>query len=248
MLPVLQVGSLAIPIPGLALLIGVGAALWLSEKEAGRLQLDPDAIYTLAFTGLVAGLVGARLAYVLHYWSVYLRDPLGILSLNATALAPAEGALIGVTAALVYGARRQLPLRTTLDALAPGVAAMAVAVAVAHVASGDAFGAPTALPWRVFLWGEYRHPSQIYELIGALLILGVTWRTRTQAWPAGAGFNFLLMVARSAAARVFLEAFRGDSLMLPGGWRAAQVLGLIILAACLVAVRYWGCEREEEAR
>lgn len=246
MLPVVQVGSLAIPIPGLALLLGVWVALWLAEKEAGRLQLDPDAIYTLAFTGLVAGLVGARLAYVLHYWSVYLRDPLGILSLNATALAPAEGALIGVTAALIYGARRQLPLRATLDALAPGVAAMALALAVAHVASGDAFGAPTALAWRVYLWGEYRHPSQIYELIGALLVLGVTWRRRARGlFP---GFNFLLVVALSAAARIFLEAFRGDSLVLPGGWRAAQVVGLVVLAACLVIMRYWGREREEEAR
>src|SRR5579859_79452 len=98
MLPVLQAGSLAIPVPGLALLAGVWVALWLAEREARRLRLDPDAIYTLAFTGLVAGLVGARLAYVLHYWSVYVRDPLGIMSLNAAALAPAEGALIGVTA------------------------------------------------------------------------------------------------------------------------------------------------------
>jgi prolipoprotein diacylglyceryltransferase len=242
----LQVGSLAIPVPGLALLLGVWAALWLSEKEASRLHLDPDAIYTLVFIGLVAGLVGARLAYVLRYWSVYARDLLGILSPNATALAPAEGTLIGVIAAVVYGARRQLPLRTTLDALAPGVAAMAMAVAVAHVASGDAFGAPTAWPWRVYLWGEYRHPSQIYELIGALLVLGVTWRTRARGlFP---GFNFLLVVALSAAARVFLEAFRGDSLVLPGGWRAAQVLGLVVLAACLVAMRYWGREREQEAR
>jgi phosphatidylglycerol:prolipoprotein diacylglycerol transferase len=246
MLPVLQVGSLAIPVPGLALLIGVWAALGLSEKEARRLQLDPDAIYTLAFTGLVAGLVGARLAYALHYWSVYSRDPLGILSLNATALAPGEGALIGVTAAVVYGARRQLPLRATLDALAPGVATMAVAVAVAHVASGDAFGALTALPWRVYLWGEYRHPSQIYELIGALLVLGVTWRTRARGLFPGS--NFLLVVALSAAARIFLEAFRGDSLVLPGGWRAAQIVGLVVLAACLVAMRYWGREREQEAR
>src|SRR5258707_4653365 len=110
MLPVLQVGSLAIPVPGLALLLGVWAALWLSEKEASRLQLDPDAIYTLVFIGLVAGLVGARLAYVLHYWSAYARDPLGILSLNATALAPAEGALIGVIAALVYGGRPRVRL------------------------------------------------------------------------------------------------------------------------------------------
>ena len=50
------------------------------------------------------------------------------------------------------------------------------------------------------------------------------------------------MVALSAAARIFLEAFRGDSLLILGGWRAAQVVGLMVLAACLAAMRYWSRE------
>ena len=240
MFPVLQIGSLAIAVPGLALLIGVWVALELAEREAARLTLNPDAVYRLAFGALVAGLIGARLAYVARYLSVYASDPLGIFSLNAATLAPAEGALIGVTAASVYGARRQLPLRATLDALAPALAALAVAVAVAHAASGDAFGAPAQLPWSVFLWGAYRHPSQVYELIAALAVLGLGRRVR--ALGLFPGFNFLLVVALSAAARIFLEAFRGDSLLIIGGWRAAQVVGLMVLAACLAAMRCWGRE------
>ena len=240
MYPVLQVGSLAIAVPGLALLIGVWVALELAEREAARLTLNPDAVYRLAFSALVAGLIGARLAYVARYLSVYASDPLGIFSLNAATLAPAEGALIGVTAAFIYGARRQLPLRATLDALAPALAALAVAVAVAHAASGDAFGAPAQLPWSVYLWGEYRHPAQVYELIAALGVLGLGWRVRARGlFP---GFNFLLVAALSAAARIFLEAFRGDSLLIAGGWRAAQVVGLVVLAVCLAAMRYWSRE------
>jgi phosphatidylglycerol:prolipoprotein diacylglycerol transferase len=240
--PVVQIGSLAVPVPGLVLLLGLWIALWLAEKEARRLKLNPDVVYTLVFTGLVAGLIGARLAYVARYWNTYAGDPLGVFSLNTAALAPADGALIGVAAAFIYGARRQLPLRATLDSLAPGLALMAVAVAVAHVASGDAFGAPTDLLWRIYLWGEYRHPSQIYELIAALSILGLAWRSRALASSAGAGISFLLVVGLSAAARLFLEAFRGDSLLLPGGWRAAQVGALVVLAFCLVAMRYWAGE------
>lgn len=237
MLPVLQVGPVAVPVPGLLLLLGVWVALALAEREAKRLQLDADALYTLAFGGLVAGLAGARLAYVARYWPIYARDPWGALSLNATALAPLEGALIGLLVAYLYGARRQLPGRATLEALAPGLALLLVAVAGAHLASGDAFGAPTTLPWRLFLWGEYRHPAQVYELLAALAILGLAWRTRTAA--PFSGFNFLFVVALAAAARLFLEAFRGDSVLLPGGWRAAQVGALVVLAACLVAMRAW---------
>jgi len=204
MFPILQIGSLALPVPGLTLLVGVWIGLWLAEKDAARLQLNPEAVYNLAFTGLAAGLIGARLAYVARYASAYAADPLGVFSLHPATLAPNEGGLTGVAAAFLYGVRRKLPLRLTLDALTPVVAVMGVAVAVAHVASGDAFGAaaPAAyggVPWSIYLWDEYRHPSQVYELIAALGVLGLWWRTRRRG--LFVGFNFLLVIALSAAAR-----------------------------------------------
>ncbi len=45
--------------------------------------------------------------------------------------------------------------------------------------------------------------------------------------PEGAGLNFLLTIALTSASRVFLEAFRGDSIFWPGGFREAQVIALI---------------------
>ncbi len=240
MFPVLPVGPFALPVPGLTLLIGIWGGLWLAEKEAARLRLNPEAVYNLASMGLVAGLIGARLAYTARYLGAYAADPLSVFSLNPATLAPTEGALTGLVAAGLYGARRKLPLRLTLDALAPGVAVMGVAVAVAHVASGDAFGAAARLPWSVYLWNEYRHPSQVYELIAALGVLGIGWRVRERG--PFAGFNFLLVVALSAAARVFLEAFRGDSLLIGGGLRAAQVWGLVVLTASLGMMKHWSQE------
>ena len=237
MLPVLQVGPLAVPVPSLTLLLGVWVGLGLAEKEAVRLRLDPGAVYNLAFSGLIAGLIGARLAYVARYWGAYASDSLSVFSLNPATLAPAEGALTGTVAALLYGVRRKLPLRLTLDALAPAVALMGVAVAVAHLASGDAFGAAARLPWSVYLWDEYRHPSQVYELSAALGVLGIRWWVKDRR--PFIGFNFLLVVALSAAARVFLEAFRGDSLLISGGLRAAQIGGLVILALCLGLMKFW---------
>ena len=240
MFPVLQIGSLALPIPGLALLLGVWIGLWLAEKKAARLGIGPETVYNLAFIGIVAGLIGARLAYVARYLNVYASDPLSVFSLNPASLAPAEGVLIGMVAAVIYGAHLQLPLRLPLDVLAPAVAVMGVAVALAHVASGDAFGAATRLPWSVYLWDEYRHPSQLYELIAALGVLGVWWGMKERR--PFVGSSFLLVVALSAAARLFLEAFRGDSVVIGGGLRAAQVWGLVVLAACLGVMRYWGRE------
>ncbi|MBI5291349.1 MAG: prolipoprotein diacylglyceryl transferase [Chloroflexi bacterium] len=240
MFPILQIGPLAIQVPGLALLIGMWVGLSLAEKEAARLQMDADAVYRVAFVGLIVGLIGARLAYAARYLSSYAADPLSLFALNAATLAPSEGMLVGLAAAVLYGARRKLRLRTTLDALAPAFAVMAVAVALAHLSSGDAFGVAARLPWSIYLWDEYRHPSQVYELIAALGVLGVWWRQRGRS--SFGGFSFLLVIALSAAARVFLEAFRGDSLVIAGGLRAAQVWGIAVLAACLGMMKRWNQE------
>jgi len=43
------------------------------------------------FYGLMAGIVGARVAHALRYLPVYAKDPLGQLSINPSTLALAEG-------------------------------------------------------------------------------------------------------------------------------------------------------------
>ena len=234
MVPVLQLGSIALPTAPLVLLLGVWAGAWLTEREALRLGLNGNTIAGLVLIGLVAGVIGARVGYVAQHLGSYVTDPPGVFSPNPTTLALAPGLLLGSIAMLIAGQRKQLSLWRTLDALAPGLAALGVAVGVAHLASGDAFGAPAQLPWSISLWEEARHPSQVYEIIGALAVL-VIWRWSRVRHPFD-GFSFLLVIGLSAAARVFLEAFRGDSWIVAGGLRGAQLVGLAILALCLAVL------------
>ena len=116
---------------------------------------------------------------------------------------------------------------------------MAIFLALAHLASGAAFGAETSLPWALELWGAKRHPSQIYEALAAALILLVCWPGRKTWRQNPAGIYFLSFVALSAAARLFLEAFRGDSLTWLWGLRTNQIIAWLVLALSLwgIAVR-----------
>ena len=237
MFPFIRLGPFLLQLPGLALLVGIWIGSSLAEKEAARLKLNVAAVYNLIFFGLVAGIVGARLAYAARYLSAYLANPLGLLALTPATLSPNAGLVTGLAVAALFGWRKKLPLRPTLDALAPGLAAFMVALGVAHLMSGDAFGAPAQLPWSIYLWDDYRHPSQIYETIAALVVFAAAWK-RPLGQP-GDGINFLLVVALSAAARVWLEAFRGDSVIWPGGFRAAQVVGVVVLAAALWLMKAW---------
>ena len=236
MLPFFRLGPLLLQLPGLALLGGVWVGSSLAEKEAARLRLNPADVYNLIFYGLVAGVVGARLVYAARYLSAYWANPISLLALTPATLSPTAGLVIGLTLAALVGWRKRLPLRPTLDALAPGLAAFLVALGGAHLLSGDAFGAPTTLPWAIYLWDDARHPSQVYETLAALAVFAVAWK---RPLGVGQGLNFLLVVALSAGARVFLEAFRGDSLVWAGGFRAAQVVGVIVLGTTLWLIRRW---------
>jgi len=237
MFPYLRIGPFLLQTPGLALLAGVWIGSSLVEKEARRLSLNAAAIYNLIFYGLVAGIVGARLGYAARYLSVYLANPLSFLSLNTNTLSVSDGLLIGAIVAVFYGQRKKLPLRPTLDALTPGLAAFMVALGVAHFLSGDAFGTPSRLPWSIYLWTEYRHPWQIYETLAALIVF-LFIRKRPYGL-TGDGLIFLLFVALSAFARVLLEPFRGDSAITAVGFRSTQVISLILLAGSLGLLDYW---------
>lgn len=243
MYPYLPLGPFLIQLPGLALLLGLWVGLLLAEREAKKLRVDPSVISNAVFYGLVAGLIGARLVYAGRYLSAYLDDPLSLFALNLNTLSPSGGLLIAVGVAVLYGWRKRLPLRPTLDALTPGLAVFLVLFAAANFLSGNAFGSPTDLPWAIFLWDAYRHPSQVYEFLAALGIFIAVWR-----WPQGkpgTGVNFLVFVALAAASRLFLEAFRGDSLLLAGGLRAAQVASLAVLMISLWLLHRWALQGME---
>lgn len=237
MLPFISIGSFLLQTPGLALLIGIWIGTALIEKEAERLSLNKDSLAMLVFISLVAGIVGSRLSYAAQVLNVYWDDPLSLFALDTKTLDPWGGLFIGAVVALITGQRKSLPIRPTLDALAPGGAAFMIAWAVSHILSGDAFGTVTQAPWAIYLWDEYRHPVQIYELILAIGIFVIIWQRPLKK--PGYSLNFLLFISLTSFTRLFLEAFRGDSLIWFGSFRAAQLISLVLLVSSLWLLKTW---------
>ena len=241
MFPIINIGPLAVQAPGLILLAGLWLGLSLAEKRAPRHQTNPGHLYNLVFTALIAGVIGARLAFVAVYPQAFAGNLMSLVSLNPGLLDPTAGLAVGVIAAGIYIQRKNLSLWPTLDALTLALAVMGTAVGLAHLASGDAFGAPADLPWAIELWGAARHPSQVYETILALVILGLVW---TDEIDRPTGVFFLRFTAFTAGARLFLEVFRGDSVLVFGSLRVAQ---LAAWAALAVSLWLWGKRESEES-
>lgn len=243
MLPTLQVGPFAIPVSPMIILIGLWVGLTLAERNAPRYGVNANDLYNLMFIALVAGVVGARLAYVARYPAIFASSPISAFSTNPDLLDPWGGIAVGLIAALIYGQRKKISLWPLLDAITPGLALLWVTFGFSHLASGSAFGMPTDLPWGIELWGAIRQPTQVYEIFAALVILGTVWPGSRITIGRPSGGAFLFFSACTAGARLFLEAFRGDSVILVGGIRSTQVIAWVILAISL-----WGLVKMNESR
>lgn len=212
-------------------------ALWfglsLAEKRSEPNGIAREQLNNMTFYGLVAYVVGGRVLFAISNFNAFAQSPFSLFSPNPDLFDPASALLAAMLTALVYGRRQRLPFWDTLDTLTPLFATLAVGLPLAHLAAGTAFGKPTALPWGIDLWNAMRHPTQVYELLASLLILGLIWFQGTDLPP---GILFLRFTAWTAGARLFLEAFRGDSTLIFGGLRLAQVVAWAILALALFAL------------
>lgn len=233
MFPILQLGPLAIQTPGLFLLLSVWIGLSLAGKRAHWHSLDSEKLDNLVLAALAGFVLGGRFFYAAANWSAFASSPLDILSLNISLFDPLGGAATALMAGWAFGQRAGLAFWPTLDALTPFLAMLMVGVGAAHLASGEAFGQEASLPWGMFMHGATRHPSQVYEIAAALFILSLVGLRRPFDIP---GRQFLFFVAFSAGAALFLEAFRGDSTLMTGGIRQAQVAAWVMLAAALAGL------------
>jgi prolipoprotein diacylglyceryltransferase len=161
-------------------------------------------------------------------------------------LDPIGGAAIAFISGVVYVDRKQIPVWSTLDALVPFLSVMWVAIGLSNLASGKAFGMATQLPWGIDLWGAHRHPTQVYQVLAGFVILGFTWpRAKGVTSASGRpGETFMLFLILSAVAWMVVEAFRGDSSLLPGGLRTGQVIAWFVLSGGLWG---WGWIRKKSS-
>ena len=212
------------------------AALWLglslAEKRADKDGISKDVLSNIVYYSVLGYVLGGRLLFVLENISAFAQSPLSIISINPDLFDPTGALVVALPVGFVYGRQQKLPIWTTLDALTPLFAVLAIGLSLSHLAAGTAFGSPTSLPWGMDLWNATRHPSQIYELIVSLLIFGLLWLRKTDSIP---GSEFLLFTALTAGSHLFLEAFRGDSTLIFGGLRLEQVIAWLVLAVILIA-------------
>ena len=231
MFPIINIGPLAFPSVGLVVIFGAYFCLTVVEKAAIRLQQNHVEVYSLATTGLVAGFVGARLAFVVEYWAAFRENLLGIVWPLNTGYNFWAGLIIGVAAMFFHGRFKQLPPIQTLDALSPALIFGLMVVSLADFLGGPGLGTMTSVPWGMSQFGIRRHAVQIYELMVGAAALLLWWQLSKQ--PRKAGILFLGVTAVYTTGRLFFDAYRANTPLTTNGYHIIQITMLIILITSL---------------
>jgi len=218
-----NIGPLEVRWYGIMIGIAVLALLTVMLKEAKRLGVTHD-IYNIFLCGIIGGLVGGRLAYIVYYWERFAANPREILALSGLAQ---NGMILGIIgAALIYMGVTRMRFSTLLrigDAFAVG-APLALGIGrIGCTLNGCCHGMPS--PFNFFplavvytprdaispeYWGVPVYPTQIYHVIWNLILFAIVWRFRKKFKPEGSLVFFYFCVhAIGDSALRFLRADRG---------------------------------------
>ncbi len=217
MLPILfKIGPLTIRTYGLLLALGFALAIFTAVKRSRKLGVDPELTLDISFYIILSGIAGARIYYVLQYPGHYLSHPLEILKVWEGGLVYYGGLIGAVAASWVYLALKKEPKLRLGDLAAPSIALGHAVGRLGCFTAGCCYGSPCTGPLAVTFNdkltlappGVPLHPAQIYmalaDLAIVLVLLAVERRKRF------VGQTFLSYFLLYAAARFFLEWFRGD--------------------------------------
>ncbi|MFH1715946.1 MAG: prolipoprotein diacylglyceryl transferase [Planctomycetota bacterium] len=147
---------------GLMLVIGFLGAVSLIRYLSRDITRDPQLITNAALYLLVAGVVGARLFYVLHHLANFRYDPVAVFKIWQGGLELLGGVILAVLVVFFYLVYHKLPIRRYLDVLAMGLMLALVFGRLGCFLNGCCYGKPTELPWGVrFPYYSFAYQSQI---------------------------------------------------------------------------------------
>lgn len=243
---------------GLAIIIGG----LITDREMRRRGGQPEVIWDMLLWVVPAGIIGARLYYVLNDMAgggqYFVQDWRRALYITEGGLHIFGALVAGLIAAQWYARKHALDMWLLLDSIAPALLLGQAAGRPANFINQELYGPPTDLPWGIPISAEHRvgewrdlaafpeettrfHPTFGYEMLWNIITGGlILWLTRKYPDKFKPGAAFFLWMVFAGVGRFLIEAFRPDQPRIPGtdlSW-SRLISGLLALAgAVLLAIR-----------
>jgi len=258
-----NIGSFAFALRwyGVLVMTGVSVGAWFAGREVTRRGENGESIWDALIWILPAGILGARLWYVVNATIggnlYYLQNPLKILYVWEGGLHFYGGLLFGALAMFFYLRQAKMDIWLFLDAIAPMTLLGQALARPANFINQELYGPPTSLPWGIPIDAAHRiaafadlaryplattrfHPVFAYEMIwnflAVALILYISHRYTDQLKPGAVFFGWLFL---AGLGRFLIEFLRPDQPQVGGTWiTTTQVATILMMLAGLLLLAY----------
>jgi phosphatidylglycerol---prolipoprotein diacylglyceryl transferase len=254
---IIHLGPLEITGYGLMMMVAFLMGGWLITLELRRRGMSEDYAADAVAAAVVGGIIGAKL------WYVALNQDLGSL-FSRGGLVWYGGFIGGTIAVILNGWRLGVPLRWTMQLVAPALAAAYALGRVGCFLVNDDYGRPTGVPWGMKfprglppstagnmekLFGIpvsagtdpsavlAVHPTQLYETAIMLGVFMVLWRLRRNGYPIGWLFGLYLVCA--GVERFLIEILRAKDDRYLGPFTLAQLTSVVLILIGSTIVMRW---------
>ncbi len=240
-----EIGDWPVYSYGVLLALAYLAGLQLAVVRARRWGLNATRVMDLGIYLIIAALVGAKLMLVAVDFEYFRAQPRELLSL-VRAGGVFYGGLLGALAVGLWLVRRyELPVWTTADLFAPGIALGHVVGRLGCLLAGCCYGTPTDAPWGITFTspvaaanvgtplGTPLHPTQLYDAGAELVILAflLAFERRGRVFP---GRTFWLYMVLYAVSRYVVEFYRGDPRGIVLGLSTSQFVSLLLVPLAVI--------------
>jgi phosphatidylglycerol---prolipoprotein diacylglyceryl transferase len=264
MCPVLfKIGPITVYSFGLMMALGFLIANYFLALDLKRRKLDPAIANNIILIGLVAGIVGSKLLFLIESWSDFVANPVRE-AFSPSGLTWYGGFILATLCIYWYSRKLKIGFKIISDATSPSLMlGYGVARLGCHFAGDGDYGFPTTLPWGTdYSKGTYPpsvafkpfpeitsrypngivpdntpcHPTPVYEFIVCTILFMIMWKYRKSIKPDGAMFALYLILA--GAERFTIEFLRINP-RLAFGLSEAQLISIPMMLLGTLLLMYY---------
>ena len=242
-------GPLTIRWYGVMAAIGFLLASLVITLNRKRANMTDNQVSTLLFIAIIGGVLGARIFYVIEYWSQFHGNFLEIFRIDHGGLVFYGGFFLAIAGIIAYCRIQKLDMVRVMDVFCPGLALGHAMGRIGCFLNGCCFGKvtdfclgvhyPEGSPAAVKFFGSPVHPVQLYEACGNILLAAFMLILLRRA---KRGVTLAAYIVCYGIMRFVDEFFRGDysrDQLWLGKFSPGQTVGLLLIPVGIFFLIYF---------
>ena len=248
MKPIIDLGIISIHWYSIIIFVAILIGSNLAIKEAKRYGYEEDFVVNLLFLGVILGIIGARIYYVIFNFDYYKYNLIEIFKVWNGGLAIHGGIIAGFITIAIICYKKKVNLLRILDYLVVGLIIAQAIGRWGNFFNGEAHGPATTLAYLeglhlpqfiidgMNIGGNYYIPTFLYESVWCLIGFIVMIILRRRKFMK-VGYLTSFYLVWYGIERFYVEGMRTDSLMFLT-LKVAQIVSLCMIVIGFIVFIY----------